>query len=130
MGGGQGMQGAHPMMHGGILRDAYRVDNLTAEQRKQLDALRDQERQRFQANRTDRDALRDALAKGADAATLRPLAEKEGKHVTEMIMQQAEVRAQVEKILTEPQRAQLKGMAAGQDDSGDRPRGQSRRGGR
>jgi Spy/CpxP family protein refolding chaperone len=94
----------------GSVGAAYHVDNLTAEQRQQLDTLRDQQRKQMDQMRDDRIAVREAMNKGADAKTLRPLAEKQGKDVTEMIMRQAELRAGIDKILTPAQRTQLQQM--------------------
>jgi Spy/CpxP family protein refolding chaperone len=94
----------------GPVAAAYRLDDLTAEQRKQLDTLRDTMRKQHDQMRDDRRAVFDALSEGADAKTLRPLAEKQGKNVTESIMRQAEVRAEVNKILTDSQRKALSEM--------------------
>lgn len=95
----------------GMLGAAYRLDDLSAEQRKQLDALRDTVRMQMDQWRDDRRALRDALSEGADVDKIRPLAEKQGQHVTAMILQQAETRAALNKILTEAQRDKLDELA-------------------
>lgn len=96
------------------VRAAYRLSDLTDQQRKQLDQLQDQRRDQLRKmldnRRQDRRALRDAFAKGADVATIRPLAEKQGKFVTEMIIWKAEGRAAVDKILTDAQRKELAKM--------------------
>lgn len=95
----------------GMLGAAYRLDDLSAEQRQQLDALRDKARAQMGQWRDDRRALRDALNEGADMDKIRPLAEKQGQHVTAMILQQAETRAALNTILTEAQRDQLNDIA-------------------
>lgn len=95
----------------GMLGAAYRLDDLSAEQRKQLDVLRDKVRTQMDQWRDDRRALQDALREGADVDKIRPLAEKQGQHVTAMILQQAETRAALNKILTEAQRDKLDELA-------------------
>lgn len=110
---GDGMTGAMS------LRGAYRLDGLTDAQRKKLDALqerlRETMRERMDAARDDRRALRDAMAEGADAAAVRPLAERQGKRVTEMILTRARVRSELSGILTEEQRQALRRRGAGCD---------------
>jgi len=91
----------------GPMRAIYHLDNLSDDQRKQLDGLRDKQRKEFEQTRNERRELHDAMAKATDAKTLRPLAEKQGKLVTEMIMKRQEMRSEVEKILTPEQRSQL-----------------------
>jgi Spy/CpxP family protein refolding chaperone len=120
-----GCDGKGPGGRGGFgpVAAAYRLDDLTAEQRKQLDALRDAERKQRAQMRDERQALRDAMQAGADAKTLRPLAEKQGKNMTERIMHQAEVRAAVDKILTESQRKALAEDMQRGGSRGDRGRG-------
>lgn len=103
--------GAAPWGGPGMLGAAYRLDDLTAEQRTQLDALRDKVRAQMDQSRADRRALRDALRDGADVDAIRPLAEKQGQHVTAMILQQVETRTALNTILTDAQRAKLKDTA-------------------
>lgn len=95
----------------GMLGAAYRLDDLSAEQRQQLDALRDTLRARMGQWRDDRRALRDALNDGADMDKIRPLAERQGQHVTAMILQKVETRAALNDILTEEQRNKLAEIA-------------------
>lgn len=103
-GGHRGHDGFGPM------QAIYHLDNLSDEQRKQLDTLRDKQRKEMEQTRDEHRALRDTMDKATDAKTLRPLAEKQGKLVTEMIMKRQEMHSEVEKILTPAQRAQLKEM--------------------
>ena len=101
------------------LRGAYRLDDLSDAQRQELDALRDEMRQdmreRMDAARDDRRALRDAFRDGADAEGVRPLAERRGRRVTEMILARARVRSELAAILTEEQRQALRQRDAGCD---------------
>ncbi|MCK9531318.1 MAG: Spy/CpxP family protein refolding chaperone [Gammaproteobacteria bacterium] len=113
---GQGALGAM-----GTMGAVYRLDDLTAEQKTKLRALRDQARKQQAAWREDRQALHDAFLDGADAKALRPLAEKQGRNVTEGIMLRAEHRAAINAILTDAQRAQLRDIAAQGPRSGARP---------
>ncbi|HEY0720863.1 MAG TPA: Spy/CpxP family protein refolding chaperone [Gammaproteobacteria bacterium] len=110
----------------GPMRAIYQLDNLSDAQRKQLDALRDKQRKEMEQTRDERRALHEQMDKATDAKTLRPLAEQQGKQVTEMIMKRQEMRNEVEKILTPEQRSQLKEMETkwrdGKDE--DRERGQ------
>lgn len=92
----------------GPMRAISQLDNLSDDQRKQLDNLRDKQRKEFEQTRNERQQLRDAMDMATDAKTLRPLAEKQGKLVTEMIMKRQEMRSEVDKILTPAQRTQLK----------------------
>lgn len=95
----------------GMLGAAYRLDDLTAEQQKQLDALRDKVRAQMDQSCDDRRALRAALRDGASVDKIRPLAERQGRHVTVMILQQAETHAALNTILTDAQRAKLEELA-------------------
>ena len=94
---------------------AYRVDGLTDQQRKQLDALFDANQDAMYAKmkswRADSRALREAMRNNADAATIKPLAQKEGEHVAEMIVQRAELRSKIDAVLTPEQRKQLAQMS-------------------
>jgi Spy/CpxP family protein refolding chaperone len=105
-----GRCGEGPHGHGGFgpVGAAYHLDNLTADQRKQLDDLRDKQRKAFEQSRDEHQALRKQIWETTDPKALRPLADKEGKFVADMIMQRAETRTAVEKILTPEQREQLK----------------------
>ena len=104
----------------GPMRAISQLENLSDDQHKQLDALFDKERKEMRQRRDEQEELRDAMDKATDAKTLRPLAEKPGKLVTEMIMKRQEIRSEVDKILTPAQRTQLKEMTERwQDDRHD-----------
>jgi len=102
--------GNGPHGHGGYgpFEAIYHLDNLTDKQRQQLDALRDKERKSFEKQREEHQALRQKIWDTTDPKALRPLAEQEGKYVTEKIMHRAELRTELDKILTAEQREQLK----------------------
>lgn len=95
----------------GLLGAVYQLEGLTDTQRQQLDALRDRQRtaakEQREAWRSERQALRKALRDGADPATIRPLAERQGQRVAERIVKRAELRQAVEAILTPDQRQAL-----------------------
>ncbi|MGM0593445.1 MAG: Spy/CpxP family protein refolding chaperone [Pseudomonadota bacterium] len=97
--------------HGGSMHGVKRLDNLSDGQRDQIRAIMSEQREamrdRKDKMRDSRRALREAMQQGADEATLRPLAEKQGAAVTEMIMARARVRNQIHALLTEEQRQQL-----------------------
>ncbi len=117
----------HSRSHGGHMggqmggqmgmRGAYRVSNLSDQQRAELDkvfdAAHDATYAKMKSWRTERRALRDAMRKGADPATIKPLAEKAGQHMAEMIVMRAETRAKVNAVLTPAQRAELQTLAHG-----------------
>lgn len=88
----------------------YQLDDLTPDQLKQLHALQIKQRQEFEKAREERESLHKAIAETTDPKALRPLAEKQGKMVTEAIMRHAELRAEVDKILTPAQRTKLNKM--------------------
>lgn len=96
--------------HGMPMRALKQLD-LTDEQRNQLKTLvktqREAMRDQFDAMHDNRQALREAMQKGADEKELRPLAEKQGNFVTEMILTRAQMQKKVNAILTEAQRAEL-----------------------
>lgn len=114
---------------GAAMHGLKRLDNLSDEQRDQIKGImrgqRDVMRDRMTDMRDSRMALRDAMQKGADEATLRPMAEKQGAMVTEMIMARAKVRNQIQAVLTEEQRQQLEQMRNERwdDDDDDDRRG-------
>ncbi len=101
--------------HRAGLRAAYRVSGLTDQQRSNLDkvfdAAQDSAYEKMKSWRTDRRALREALRNGADPATIKPLADKAGQHVAEMIVMRAETRAKVNGVLTPEQQTELKQMS-------------------
>lgn len=88
-----------------------RVDNLTDEQRNQISEIMDTQRSAMRERRDEmrdsRTAVRDAIHNGADEATLKPLAQKQGEMVAQMIMERAKVQGQISAVLTEEQRQQL-----------------------
>lgn len=110
-------QGFRGHGHGQRLHAAYRVSDLTDAQRTQLDkvfdAAQDARYESMKRWRDGRRALREAMRSGADSATVRPLAEKAGQHMAELIVLRADARARVHAILTPAQRNELKQMAGG-----------------
>ncbi|GAB4293404.1 MAG: hypothetical protein Kow0096_08960 [Thiohalomonadaceae bacterium] len=116
LGGGAALAfGGHPGMGGCDRGGMPRIDNLTDEQRSQLDALRKEQRDvmRKQMDAMDdtRDELRAAMDKGADTATIRKLADKQGAQIADMIVARAEMQQKLEAILTPEQRAQFRQQA-------------------
>lgn len=113
--------GGHPGMGGCdrgsmmSMRAIPQLDNLTDEQRNQLDTLRKVQRDAMRKQRDTmsdaREELHAAMSKGADIATIRKLAEKQGAQVTAMIVARAEMQQKLEAILTPEQRTQLKEKA-------------------
>lgn len=115
---------------GGCDRDGFaptravmNLDDLTDGQRAQIDALRQEQRdamrKQMEAMRDARRELRDAMNSGADAATIRALADKQGAQVSAMIVARSEVRAKLDSILTREQREQLKERSQQRFDSMD-----------
>jgi Spy/CpxP family protein refolding chaperone len=84
---------------------------VTDEQRAQLRTLfteqRDAMSEKRDAMRENRKALREAIAKGATTEEIRPLADKQGEQIAEMIMAKAEMRQKMATILTEEQMKEL-----------------------
>ena len=114
------------------MRALSQLDNLTDAQRTQIKALFKEQRNSMldqkDAMRESRQALRDAMDKGASQEQLQALAKKQGDQVTAMIMARAQMRDKINAILTEDQRAQLKKiqqerMQARRDRSDDDGRG-------
>ena len=101
MGMHEGMDGCHFLAH------VYALPDLTPDQRKKVDALRDKVRALADQNRLDRRALHDAMQNKVPVEQLKPLAEKQGQDVTAMILLHAEVRTALEQILTKEQQATL-----------------------
>ncbi|SCZ51789.1 Spy/CpxP family protein refolding chaperone [Thiohalomonas denitrificans] len=93
----------------------YQLDTLTDSQREQLDALREQRRTAMQKNRQswqeERSELREAIRSGADAVTIRPLAEKQGQRMADKIVRKAEMRQEIMAILTPEQQQELEKIA-------------------
>ena len=101
---------------GGPMQAVQQLNNLTIEQRDQLNNLRNTQRASMRAQKDamsdNRDALRAAIRSDADAETIKKLAEAQGAAVTAMIIHRAEMKKKVDAILTEEQRKQLANMAA------------------
>lgn len=101
---------------GGPMQAVQQLNNLTIEQRDQLNNLRNTQRAGMRAQKDamsdNRDALRAAMRSDADAETIKKLAEAQGAAVTAMIIHRAEMKKKVDAILTEEQRKQLENMAA------------------
>lgn len=119
LGGGAALAfGGHPGMggcdRGGMMsmRGMPQIDNLTDAQRSQLDTLRKEQRdvmrKQMDAMGDARDELRAAMDKGADTATIRKLADKQGAQIANMIVARSEAQQKLEAILTPEQREQLK----------------------
>ncbi len=112
MGKHMGMGGHHEGPMGGMgeehfLERIYDLQDLSPDQRKQLNALRDKVRARMDEARLDRRALHDAMRDKASPEQLKPLAEKQGQDLTAMILLHAETRAALAQILTKEQQATL-----------------------
>jgi Spy/CpxP family protein refolding chaperone len=109
-GGGHGFDRAG-CEHGNSARMLDKLDNVTDEQRAQLRTLfteqRDAMSEKRDAMRENRKALREAIAKGATTEEIRPLADKQGEQIAEMIMAKAEMRQKMATILTEEQMKEL-----------------------
>ncbi|WP_303909429.1 Spy/CpxP family protein refolding chaperone [Thiohalomonas denitrificans] len=93
----------------------YQLDTLTDSQREQLDALREQRLAAMQEKRQswqdERSELREAIRSGADAATIRPLAEKQGQRMADNLVRKAEMRQEIMAILTPQQQQELEKIA-------------------
>lgn len=108
-------QGGH-----GPMGALSQLDNLTDQQRDQLSTLRNNQRDAMratmQAMRDGRQELRDAVHNGADDATITAIAEKNGDIATAMMLQFADMKKQIDAILTEEQRQQLADSGYGMRD--------------
>lgn len=100
--------------HGSPMRALSKIDNLTDEQRSQIKTLFKQQRSTMldqkDTMRESRQALRDAMDKGASREEIQVLAKKQGEQVTAMIMARQQMREKLNAILTEAQQVQLKKM--------------------
>ncbi|MFO7592582.1 MAG: Spy/CpxP family protein refolding chaperone [Pseudomonadota bacterium] len=98
--------------HGSAMPALSQIESLTDEQRGEIKALLKEQRsgmrEQREAMRENRKALREAMQGDADTKALQALADKQGEHVSAMIMARAQVREKVSAILTEEQRAELK----------------------
>ncbi len=105
-----GMQGGmhqEGRMGAGFLERVYELKDLTQEQRKKVDALRDKIRAQMDEGRLNRRALQDALRDKVPLEQLKPLAEKQGQNLAAMIVLHAETRAALEQILTKAQQEEI-----------------------
>jgi Spy/CpxP family protein refolding chaperone len=97
----------------GYMRSLQQLD-LSNEQQEQLQALvttqKSQMKEQRQDMRDKREALREAIQNNADDATIQKLAETMGGAVTARIIQSAEMKKQVDAILTAEQREELAAM--------------------
>jgi len=96
--------------HGTPMRALGQLD-LSDEQRDQIKSLfrdqRDAMRDTMDKMQDNRQALRDAVQNNADEEKLRSLAKKQGDLVTEMIMARSQMRAKINGVLTDEQKAEL-----------------------
>jgi Spy/CpxP family protein refolding chaperone len=109
-GGPGGCDGGHPGMSFGDRAEhmARRLD-LTKEQRDSVRAVEDKYRPQMRALRDRMMDTRKALADAAPGdARLRELADAQGKTMAEMIVLRAQIRAEMDKILTDAQREQMR----------------------
>ncbi|MEW8394935.1 MAG: Spy/CpxP family protein refolding chaperone [Candidatus Thiodiazotropha sp.] len=113
-GGHKGHGGCDRDGRGGPLAALSQLEDLTAEQKEALKAIRNATRDAMRdlrdAMQDNRTELHDALVHGAKLETIRGLAEKQGGQVARMIMLRAEVRNRIADVLTEEQRQQLQDM--------------------
>ncbi len=97
----------------GYMRALQQLD-LSSEQqeklRELLSAQKSQMKERRQARRDNKEALREAMQGNADDATIQKLAEAKGAEVTAMIIRRAEMKKQINAILTPEQREELAAM--------------------
>ena len=117
--------GHHGGHHGyGAMSALMHLKGITDQQRTELrkvfDEARDTRYAKMKEWRTDRRALHDAMRKGAAPEVIKPLAQKRGEQVAEMIMLRAETRAKVDAILTDAQRQQLEKMKSLRHGHGER----------
>jgi protein CpxP len=87
------------------------LEDLTDEQKDQLreirKAARDAMRDARDEMRDNREALHDAMVDNADLETIRQLADKQGDRIARMIVLRAEIRDNINSVLTEAQQEQL-----------------------
>jgi Spy/CpxP family protein refolding chaperone len=115
MGGpGMGGPGTDGCMRGGMTPAVMQLPGLTQEQRSQLDALRQEQQamrmERRQAMQAAQRELRDAVANGADQATIQAIADKIGAHKSAAVLARVEAWKRRDAVLTEQQREQLQAM--------------------
>lgn len=95
----------------GAGRMLNRLDDVTDAQREQIEALMEARRGEMQGvkgeMREHRQAMREAIERGASREELRALADRQAGHMSAMMLSRAESAQQVRSILTEAQREQL-----------------------
>ncbi len=88
-----------------------KLDNVTDEQREQVQKLFEEQRESMkgqrEAMRENRKAVREAINKGASTEEIGALANKQGEYVAAMIVAKAEMRRKMGNVLTEEQMLQL-----------------------
>jgi Spy/CpxP family protein refolding chaperone len=91
-----------------------RLDDVTDAQREQIKALMEERRGQMQGGkgemREHRQAMREAIERGASREELRMLADQQAAHMSAMMLSRAETAQQVQGVLTEAQREQLREM--------------------
>lgn len=113
------------------MRALYQLDSLTDEQRTEIKKLMKEERKSMRdlmdAMQDNRDALQEAMRDNLTTDKIKPLAQKQGEQIAEMIVARAQIREKINAILTEEQRKELSSMKLqkGRDDN-DRGRGDFR----
>jgi Spy/CpxP family protein refolding chaperone len=126
-GGGKGLRGRGGDGQLGPGAAVTRLDNLTTEQREQLQRIRDEARETMtglrEAMRETRAKLRSAVDQDADPETIRALAEIQGDQKAEMTVLRARTRHEVNAVLTEEQRQQLAALRASGRGFGRHPGG-------
>lgn len=98
----------------GPARMLNRLDGVTDAQREQIEALMEARRGEMQGvkgeMREHRQAMREAIERGASRDELRALADEQAARMSAMMLSRAETAQQVRGILTEAQRDQLQEM--------------------
>lgn len=88
-----------------------RLDDVTDTQREQIKALMEERRGQMQGGkgemREHRQAMHEAIERGASREELRALADQQAARMSDMMLSRAEIAQQVQGILTEAQREQL-----------------------
>lgn len=98
--------------HGaGPMQQIEQLEGLSAEQRSSLEGLYAEQRasmkQQRLSMRESHQAVRDAIANGADSAQIQQLADQQGQRVAQLIVTRAQMQQKLAEILTPEQQAQL-----------------------
>jgi protein CpxP len=124
-----GHKGHHGCDRGGSpspMAALTQLEDLTDEQKDQLREIRSMARDAMRKARNEmrdnREELHDAMIDNADLETIRGLAEKQGDHITRMIVLRAEIRGKIDSVLTEDQQKQLSDMRGLGKGFGHHPR--------